>query len=318
MASAKFTWPTPRSDAEFEVLMEAIDSRLAAEGVKPFQRPLHVPRLLGEAFDWSGNVLPPAALAEQPGFVGEILMAKVHRWYKSLYGEQLKTPGVFGHFPYRLANSVWKVRAPIVFGTVSFFVDQNLGNAGNTMASQGVRATANLLRQVEELPQGLAERLTHEQLSEFATFFQLAMRALMWRQSAVGGALFEVAYSDYDASTEDVVSRRFGQARWGAQQALEKTFKGLLNLAAKAFPTSGPNGHNLHHLAGLLNDALGVKLPQPLVALAACSAAVRYGEVPSAEGQALSANHAVLTVFDELSRSDSVAQLLARGTKPPA
>ncbi len=32
--------------------------------------------------------------------------------------------------------------------------------------------------------------------------------------------------ADYDASTADVLGRRYGQARWGAQQAVEKTLKG--------------------------------------------------------------------------------------------
>jgi HEPN domain-containing protein len=297
--------------------MQAVDASLAGAGLKPFQRPLHVPRLLWEAFQWSGDILPPDTLADHPGFSGAVLMAKVHRWYKIFYGDQLNMPGVVGHFPYRLANAVWKVRAPVVYGTVSFFVDRDLARTGTKLGSRAARATANVLGQVQKLPEGLAARLSDEQLSEFATFFRFAMRALMWRQSAMGGAMFEMAYDDYDASTEDVVGGRYGQARWGAQQAVEKTFKGLLSLAGKPFPTGGPNGHNLKHLSDLLKDAFAVALPEALVALASCSAAVRYGEQPSSEGQALSANHAVLGVLEELSKSAAIAQLLV-GSAPLA
>jgi HEPN domain-containing protein len=290
--------------------MHAIDETLAGRELKPFQRPLHVPRLLWEAFGWSGNVLPPDSLADQPGFSSAVLMAKAHRWYKDFYGDQLFMPGVVGHFPYRIGNAVWKVRAPVVFGSVTFFVDPDLSNQGSRMATRGVAATANILRQVEKLPQGLASRLRQEQLAELASFFQFAMNALMWRQELRAPA-FEVAYADYDASTEDVVGGRYGQARWGAQQAVEKTFKGLLGLAGKQYPTGGPNGHNLKHLAGLMKGTFGVEIAEGLLNIAGCSAAVRYGEEPSCETQALSANHAVLGVFEQLSKNAAIAQLLA-------
>lgn len=63
---AKFSWPAyPSSEAEFEQLMTAIDKTLAAQDLRPFQRPLHVGRLFWEAFGWSGRVMKRKALPHQ-------------------------------------------------------------------------------------------------------------------------------------------------------------------------------------------------------------------------------------------------------------
>src|SRR5688572_2780119 len=164
----KFTWPAyPQTAAEFELLMQAVDSVLARQALKPFQRPLHIPRKFWEAFGWGGNVLPSRRRAAEPGFEGEVLMAKAHQWYEQNYGEQLNADFSYGHAPYRLANALWQVRVGWLAGTVNLFIDRNLGNAG---LSIGVRspATLNVLCAIESLPQGLAERLPEQVLHEYA------------------------------------------------------------------------------------------------------------------------------------------------------
>lgn len=311
MAEQNFTWPAmPQSEEEFERLIQAMDKLLSERGVKPFQRSFHVPRLLWEAFGWSANIVPPKSRADEPGYAGEVLIAKVHRWYEVTYGNQALSPGVYGHFPVRLANTVWKVRAPVIFGQVMFFVNPNLENRGRPSGTRVAPATGNLLCQVVGLPQGLASKLSPEELHDFGTFAVSCIEALRWRSSALKAKPFDVARADYEASTEDLVSGRYGQARWGAQQATEKTFKGILSAAGKSYPTSGPNGHNLKHLAGLMKVAFGVEFEEAVLQAAGCSAGVRYGEEPSDLETALLANHAVLKVFRTLADSESIAALL--------
>lgn len=107
----KFSWPAyPTTDAEFEALMSAIDAALAAEGLKPFQRPLHVAFKFWEAFGWGGLAIPPRELADLPGFTGDVLMAKSYRWYELGYGAQLKSDMAYGFAPARLGNGVWRVQ----------------------------------------------------------------------------------------------------------------------------------------------------------------------------------------------------------------
>lgn len=314
-----FIWPSlPRSESEFEGLMHAIDQALAADGLKPFQRPLNVGRKLWEAFKWEGKAFPDKRLAEQPGFQGDVLMAKAYRWYEQTYGDKLKGDFAYGFAPARLGNALWRVRASVTFGTVRLFVDRNLQNRGRTFAGghNPGPATYNLLCAVEGLPQGLVDRLPDQALREHAEFHLLMHESLQWRDSLPKTELFGMAHDDYDECTSAVLGGRYGQARWAAEQAIEKTLKGLLAIGQTDYARGGRNGHNLEHAAQLLKSNHGIALSSAVLALAECSPAVRYGEVASTEAQALAANHAVLSVLDQLRRSSSAAALIATYSEP--
>ncbi len=311
---SEFTWPTtPTTDGEFEDLMQAIDTALTVEGLKPFQRPLHVGRKLWEAFKWSGPVFPDKRLADQAGFEGDVLMAKAYRWYEQTYGDKLKGDFAYGFAPARLGNSLWKVRAGVTYGTVQLFVDRNLSNHGKTFSGghNPGPATLNILCAVEGLPQGLVDRLPDSALRAHMDFHILMHEALQWRESLPQTELFGMAHHDYDECTSAVLGGRYGQARWAAEQAVEKTLKGLLKIGGTKFETGVKHGHSLQHAADQLKANHGVALTGAVLALAECEPKVRYGEVASSEAQALAANHAVLGVLDELRRSSAVDVLLA-------
>lgn len=107
---AKFSWPAcPSSEAEFEQFMTAVDKTLAAQDLKPFQRPFHVGRLFWEAFGWSGRIAPPEEL-DQPGYQGDMLVAKAFRWYMDTHGNRLKAGLELGYVPAHLAQTIWRVR----------------------------------------------------------------------------------------------------------------------------------------------------------------------------------------------------------------
>jgi HEPN domain-containing protein len=310
----KFEWPAyPKTVAEFEAMMASIDEALTQRGLKPFQRPFHVGRLLWEAFKWSGQLLPPKELAEHPGFRGDVLKAKCLRWYDDYYGEQLKSDFAYGFVPVKLGNAIWRVRAGLTFGTVRLFADRNLSNRGVPLGGRGVTASVNVLGAIEDFPQGLADRLSDAALQEYLEFHVFMHNVLQWREQLPRTELLDMARADYDASTADVLGQRYGQARWGAQQAVEKTLKGLLRLASIPFPTGGPNGHNLLHL-GELFQKQGIRLVPALLSLASCSPKVRYGEEPSTEQQAIGANHAVLGIIEEL-KTNPLTEALLRAAR---
>ena len=313
----KFTWPGyPQSQSEFERLMSALDNALSAEGLQPFQRPLHVGRKLWEALAWGGNALPPESLADAPDFVGDALMAKAQHWYVETYGNRLKSDCAYGYAPARLGNTIWRVRSGVTYGRVRLFIDRNLRNRGVELGTQGAEASLNVLNDVENLSQGLADRLPEEALREHLAFHFFMHQALQWREQLPQTDLFRMARGDYDQSTSDVVAHRYGQARWGAEQSVEKTLKGFLQVAGMPFPSGGPNGHNLRHIGGLLAAETGIDVSSVLLELAACSPKVRYGDEPSTESQALQANHAVLGVLDQLRVSSKAAALLDLHNKP--
>lgn len=290
--------------------MSALDNALSAEGLQPFQRPLHVGRKLWEALAWEGNALPPESLVNSPGFVGDVLMAKAQHWYVETYGDRLKSDWAYGYAPARLGNTIWRVRSGVTYGRVTLFIDRSLRNCGVELSMQGAEASLNVLNDVENLPQGLVDRLPEEALREHLDFHFFMHQALQWREQLPQTALFRMARADYDQSTADVMARRYGQARWAAEQSVEKTLKGLLEVAGITFPSGGPNGHNLKHIGGLLAAGSGIEVPSVLLELAACSPKVRYGEEPSTEAQALHANHAVLGVLDQLRVNSKVTALL--------
>jgi HEPN domain-containing protein len=302
-----FSWPhPPKVQADFEALMQAIDSRLTSQGLTPAQRPPSVGRLLWEAFRLAGDVFPPKELAQQEGFEGEVLLAKAHRWYRELYADNLKMNFGPGAVPVRIRNAIWRVRVAFARGGGQLFLDRNLENRGVTI---GVPASLNMLCAIGDFTQAIANRLDDLELRSYAETYSAAFDALQWRDELPRTELLNMARADYDASTEDVLGRRYGQARWSAQQAAEKTIKGLLKLAGTPFPT-GADGHKLLRLSNLLSQHHGIALPADALGRASCSAAVRYAEEPSTEEQALVANHAFLSILRELRAQPNVSAIL--------
>lgn len=308
---SEFSWPSvPKTREEFEELMAAADQALAADGIRPFGRPLHIPSKLYRALRFEGRIFPPKELAKFPGYEGEVLIAKAHEWYEVTYGDQLKGDMAFGAVPVVLGNSLWEMRARRFWGTMKFFIDRDLKQRGVTLGTAKRGASFNVLCSVERLPQGLADRLSDTALAEFLNYYVFALEALQWRELLPRTDWFVTAADDYDGSTADVLAGRYAQARWASQQAAEKTMKGVLTLAQAPVPTSGGKGHNLVHLAGLLTEHLSVLVSSKAVAAAQCSPDVRYGKVKSTQLEALIANHAVLEILTQLSSSPQVATLL--------
>jgi len=230
------SWPSyPKNDAEFESLMAVIDQTLSEQGLKPWQRPLHVGLKLWEAYKWSGKAFPKKELAQSPGFDGDVLMAKAYRWYEQTYAERLTSEWAHGFAPARLGNTLWRVRAGVMYGRVRFFLDRNLKNRGLSIGSQGTEASLNVLCDVEGLPQGLIDRLSNQTLGEHFEFHVFVHQNLQWRDSLPSTGLLDTARADYDESTSSVLAGRFGQARWGSQQSVEKTLILLCHKRSRRF-----------------------------------------------------------------------------------
>lgn len=307
-----FKWSKyPETEEEFEALMQAVDQHMANGGLQPSQRPLTASRLFWEAFGWSGEIIPSDAVADLPGFDGNVLAAKANRWYKQTYADKLKVEMAYGYAPFRLGNAVWKIRFGFIIGRVALFLDKNLGNRGINTGHANTPASYNILCAVEGLPQGMADKLSEPMLKEYVNFYLSSLQSLQWRDELPNTDLLCAARSDYDQSTGDVMGQRYAQARWGAQQSVEKTLKGLLAISGSDFPTSGSVGHNLKRLGKLLNDQHGISINATALDLASCSTKVRYGEELSTEELALMANHAVLEILENLRTSPKTADLLA-------
>jgi len=307
---AAFNWAhLPRNDSEFEALMRAIDHELMRRGLQPPQRPLHVCRLLWEAFGWGGNFLPDKRLAEHPGFAGDVLLAKAYNWYDQVFAERLNTDGAIAFVPVRLANAIWRARLPLVFGTCQFFMHEDLKNAGTKGVVSHGPARLNVLTCIEGFTPGLCKRISEAEYLSFFEFFVRSFAAMNWRVALTGNVYFVEAIADFSSSVDDLMAQRFAQARWAAAQSVEKTLKGVLNLAKVSFDIKGSSGHDLLKLGKLVNAVLDTAIPEIALSAAMCSPGVRYGEQVSSEAQALDANHAALEIFGVLSRSIKLSRL---------
>lgn len=308
----KFSWPAyPSTHDDFEALMLAIDSALAASDVKPHQRPHHVGFKLWEAFGWGGNALPPDHLADQPGFEGDVLLAKAFRWYDETLGRRLTVSMDIGHVPVSLGRTVWRLRIIEWFGSVNFFLNRNLSNKGSEGIQGQVLPSVNVLTLVDDLPQGAVDRLTNEELESFFRFYQFAMRSLEWRNNLPPTPLLRLAKGDYDSSSNEIFAHRYPQARWAAQQAIEKTIKGLLAMAGDKFPV-GRDGHDLLKLSKQLSENHGVHIDSEIITPAHCSTGVRYEDIPSTQAEAVSANHAALRSFEAIKNSQGILALMSK------
>lgn len=308
---AKFSWPAyPKSKAEFEQLMAAIDDLLAAEELKPFQRPFHVGRKFWEAFSWGGLALPPDELADQPGFQGDVLMAKAHRWYKETLGNRLNSYFELGYVPALLGRTIWRVRLAGWCGTVNFFADRNLSNKGLSKGTKTTSPSMNILTLIEDLPQGMVDRLSNSEIEAHFRFHMFSVESIQWRNNLPCTNILAVARDDYNCSTQEILENRYAQARWAAQQCVEKTLKGMLEIAGSTYPKGG-KGHDLSNLAKMLQEEYGVGISDHLIKTAHCSTGARYKDEPSTQIQALHANLAALGIYDTLSKSPQIEKILA-------
>ncbi|MGV8570092.1 MAG: HEPN domain-containing protein [Pseudomonas asiatica] len=306
----KFSWPKyPANAAEFEKLMMEIDRVLNSEGVKPYQRPLHVGKKFWEAFGWGGRVFPPDSLADQAGFAGDILMAKANRWYDAVLGQRLKIHFSLGDVPAKIGNAIWRVRLCEWAGTVNFFAHRNLGNRGNQKGTNNERPSLNILTLVDNLTQGMIDRLSDTEIINHHRYHMFALHALEWRNNLPATNLFETAKDDYSSSTEDILSDRYSQSRWASQQCVEKTLKGFLELAGEKYP-KGAQGHDLSSLSEVLRQKLQIFIDPYLIRSAQCATGARYRDEPSSLEQAFTANVAALGIYSTLKDSSQATEIL--------
>lgn len=256
-------------------------------------------------------MFPPDELSELPGYQGDILMAKAHHWYEETLGNRLKTYFELGYVPARLAQTIWRVRISGWFGSVKFFLHRNLQNKGSSKGSQTSPPSMNILTLVEDLPQGLVDRLTDDQLAAHFMYHMFAVENIQWLNNLPCTNMLSVAKSDYAGSTQELLAHRYPQSRWAAQQCVEKMLKGFLELTGTPYFKSGRDGHNLSKLAKLLHDEQRISINSHLIDMAHCSTGVRYQDEPSTEDQAFHANVAALQIFDTLRENPEVTRILS-------
>ncbi|RZM20966.1 MAG: HEPN domain-containing protein [Pedobacter sp.] len=214
-----------------------------------------------------------------------------------------------GYVPALLGSTIWRVRLAGWFGRANFFVDRNLSNKGISIGTKTRLPSMNILTLVEDLPQGMVDRLSNNEIKTHFQFHMLAVESIQWRNNLPYTNILDVARDDYNCSTQEILENRYPQARWAAQQCVEKTLKGMLEIGGNSYP-KGIKGHDLSDLAKLLREKHGVAINPNFIQTAQCTTGARYNDEPSTQKQALHANLAALGIYDTLRQSPQIERLL--------
>jgi HEPN domain-containing protein len=209
------------------------------------------------------------------------------RWYQERYGDRLKRRMDLGRFVLGLRGSAWLAHVPVFFGRVQFVIERPI----DPSRRQG-GARCNVLDQIDDLSDALRGALTDDELAAIWRAFKLALDAYVETGHATFSELVIAALSDHDAAIAHMVgqSKHYGQAKWSALQAAEKSIKALI-IERGGNP---PRHHNLRKLAA--GTAISHQLAPQLLALVQCDADIRYGPSRTPLDEAIAAHHGSLEI----------------------
>jgi len=295
-------WPKrPTDETEFDRMMVDLDEYLASRGRSPAQRSLDASRLVSIALNLSGTPILGGPADRGSLFGARDLLARVFDWYDDTYGDRNKIDLMLGHVVFPLGNTYWRLRIPLVYGTVVPFIDRDLSNTGHTRGTRTEPASYNVLTGVQGLTQSRSDRLTDADLAVVGKAFAQGYQATSTLDELGGSELFDQARADYALSVEALMhGQALSKARWDTAQCAEKVFKGLLARSGHAYPTGGSKGHDIVHLGELVETHFGIQLPVGALKAIYCSPKVRYGEINVDLNESWTSHEALLEVLARL------------------
>jgi hypothetical protein len=149
-----------------------------------------------------------------------------------------------------------------------------VGHAATTDLQKG-KATVNLLRCIDKLPQSLANDLSRVELQEIMDVFQFGNRFLSTLASFhANDELGKSAVTDLTYSARYCLDRQLGQSRWASLQAAEKLIKLFIQKKNKTFPHT----HDLAKLRALACSVGWSFADDETLNGVQCGAEVRYGQ----------------------------------------
>lgn len=265
---------------QFEILIQEIDAELQKKGV-----PIHARQLqaIGEVSKKFKITLPVAPLSSGPipgNYQGASLSAHILEWFDNKYGDRLKIDFAIGYSLVLLRGDAWLLRFPLIYGRVTIVCERDLSKqfinmVVNRAGQPHQKALMNLLKLIEKLPQGLANQLTDDELSELLCYYVFGHKFYNAVSSfCKGNEIAAAAIADFHASAQAGIgnAHNYGQSLWLSLQAAEKMLKYFIQAKGEQFP-------HIHDLARLAKLAYTLGL-QPIdnrvINEVQCAANVRY------------------------------------------
>lgn len=280
------------SEAEFQKLMEEIDTELRRDSVPIVARQMEGARRIAARY----NLVLPFPRNEdrvRDGvYTGTDLAVRISSWFRDRYGDRLKIDWCREHTIVLIRGDAYCVRLPTFFGQVNFYCDPS--DHGKPK-SDG--AKCNVLNLIEGLESNYSAQFSNDELAQLhyeITYAILAFyNAIEWLYRLPYG---ETIHSEYEGAVSTLLERHYGASRWNSLQAVEKALKAVITKGGAIFPKTGKLGHDLQTLVDCAK-AIGMSDPgSTLVSIVQCSAGVRYGEDPSTLLQAAAAHRASIAL----------------------
>ena len=264
----------PKSRAEFEELILAVDKDLRRGQVPIPWRPLEALRILSSSLHAEFLMDDSADSPGRDSFEGQDFAGHVLEWFRARYGPRLLLDFGPGQVLLVIRGDPWTASMPKIFGRVHLCLSPDSGPADP--AQRGKLPSYNVLDSVRGLPSAMREDLSPEELRYIWTAVTRGLRVLTSLAALSHLGLVAAARRDLDALVCHCMAQppHFGQARWSALQAAEKVIKAFMSERGKTFPRT-------HDLGVLWTHASAVGLPlvdAKILALIQCPAAVRYSD----------------------------------------
>jgi hypothetical protein len=282
--------------------MEEVDRELRDQQVPITARDLKAISIIRRHLQIVGEI-NLSHLPDQPkpgSYEGQDLIARALQWMKDRYGKRMNIP-MPGQTMVVIRGDPYRVRLPIAMGSFNLVCDPRSLGKLETMIGVSSPPILNALNLIEGLTANLTQSLVQSELEDILSDIAPALRYVMILIMMKNGPMREQANNDIISSVDDVlrIPPDFGGSRWHSLQAVEKFLKSLLTLSNIRYPT-GNQGHNLTLLAGLGHGP--VRIEQPLLDDATCSAAVRYSDVPSTLLDAHRAHRSAICICEKIAR----------------
>jgi len=280
--------------------MDDVDAQLTADNVAMPAREITAFRLIAMRLQIDLKITPPKTELRPRSYEGDDLSIRIIEWMRARYGTRLNFDPSPGTRLIAVRGNLWALRLPLIFGTARLIAERNLrADHGPTLVTYSPENRAepivvNILRSIEELPQGLSDTLSVDECNSVMQGFVQGIRAFSGLERFRSDALAVHARRDLTQSSRFAMEgpAAYGQSRWSALQASEKSLKLFIEKKSVRYPMH----HRLAELAAIASKLGLPEVPQGLLEAAQCDADVRYEYSDQRTEPVLAANAAAVAI----------------------
>ncbi|HKZ11424.1 MAG TPA: hypothetical protein VJL61_12070 [Rhodanobacteraceae bacterium] len=298
VAEKDWTWSErPTSDARYDAMISSVDEHLARCGFPPFQRVCRAEWLIAKTLDiWASLPRPRRTVPADEPFGVTDLLDRVADWYDANYGKRMRAPFLAHSFAIDLRGTLWRVRLPKVFGTITVYAQPDLSQGC------GIGGGFNVLAAIDRFPQAYANRLRSVDAQRLLDASQIAFTSITFLSGLRGDMFGKQAGLDFEHSVDALLTGfSWSKASWETAQCAEKVMKAVLIRKGCERVPKGKEGHDIPLLGQMLEREAGVSLDGNDLGTIHCDPGVRYGEQVVSPSTAYGAHEALLRLLKTLS-----------------